>query len=101
MTLKKRDFARSREKLKLLCLHYHSGYSHQTWQGGDLPGGAPKHKVVTQRSNHGVLQNHVTNESYYISTTTVSMATTFYRIATYLDRLLLIYSPDPLITWLC
>ena len=26
---------------KLLHLYYHSAYGHQTWQGGDLPWGAP------------------------------------------------------------
>ena len=29
--------AKSRDKLKLLCHHYHSAYSHQTWQSVDLP----------------------------------------------------------------
>ena len=29
--------ARSRDKLKLLHLHYHSAYGHQTWHGGKLP----------------------------------------------------------------
>ena len=28
-------------------LHYHNPYGYQTWQGGDLPGGArPTHKVT-------------------------------------------------------
>ena len=53
------DFARLRDKLKPLYLHYHSAHGHQTWQYGDLPRGAPNHKVA-QRSDHVVLQSHVT-----------------------------------------
>ena len=29
--------SRSCDKLKALCLHYHSIYGHQTWQDGNLP----------------------------------------------------------------
>ena len=29
--------------------HYHSAYGHQTWQGGDLPSGAPSHKELWSR----------------------------------------------------
>ena len=50
------------------------------------------------RSCKAVLQGHVTNESHYISTTRVSIATKIDRILTYFDGLLLIYSLDPLIT---
>ena len=45
-----------------------------------------------------VLQGHVITKSHYISTTRVFMASKLDRIVTYLDGLLLIYSPDPLIT---
>ena len=38
-------FARSRDKLKPSFLHYHNAYGHQIWQDGDLPWGAPIHKV--------------------------------------------------------
>ena len=27
-------------------LHYHNVYGHQTWQGGDLPWGAPTHEII-------------------------------------------------------
>ena len=46
-----------------------------------------------------VLQGHVTSKHYYISNTRASMATKLDRIVTCLDRLLLIYSSDPLIPW--
>ena len=36
----------SRDKLKPLCLHFHSVFGHQTWQHGDLPWGAFTHKVT-------------------------------------------------------
>ena len=32
--------------LKILYLHYHNAYGHQTWQGGEFSGGAPTHKVT-------------------------------------------------------
>ena len=47
---------------------YHSVYDHQTWQDGKLPWLAPTHKV-TQTFDHLVLQDHMTNQNYYISTT--------------------------------
>ena len=56
---------------------------------------------VPRPFDHIVLQVHLTNESHYISTTRVSMATKRDRIVTYLDGLLLIYSPEALITWSC
>ena len=37
MTHWSRGLPRSRDKLRLLHLHYHSVYGHQTWQDGDLP----------------------------------------------------------------
>ena len=53
-------FARSRDKLKPLYLHYYSAYDHQTWQGCDLPSGTPIF-IVTWHFNYVVLQDHVTN----------------------------------------
>ena len=32
-----RGLARSRDKLKSQCLHYHNDYTHQTWQDFNLP----------------------------------------------------------------
>ena len=61
MTLWFHDVARSRERLKPLYLHYHSVYGHQIWWDGNLPLGALNHKAV-QRSNHVVLQGHVTKK---------------------------------------
>ena len=37
---------KSRDKQKPLYLHYHSVYSHQKWQGGDLHWGTSTHKVT-------------------------------------------------------
>ena len=65
---------RSRDKPKPLYLHYFSAYDHETWEGVDLSRRARNHKV-TQRSDHVVLQNHVTNENNYISATRKLMAT--------------------------
>ena len=42
--LQSRSLARSREKLKPLYLCYHTAYSHQTWQGYDLPWGVSTNK---------------------------------------------------------
>ena len=49
-----------RENLKLLYLHYHNAYGHQTWRDDDLPSGVPGHKV-TWPSDHVVLRNHGAN----------------------------------------
>ena len=38
--------SRSRDKVKALCLHYHTGYDHQTWQDGNLPWCTPSDKVT-------------------------------------------------------
>ena len=55
-----RDLGRSRDKLKPLYLYYCSPcYDHQTWQGGDLPWGAPMH-IVLWPFNHVM-----TNQKYY------------------------------------
>ena len=89
--------SRSCDKLKT-HLHYHSIYAHQTWQGGNLPWWAPPHKVIWP-FGHVVLYDHVTNQSHYIFTTTVSIATKLGRMVTQLDGLLLIKLHDSLITW--
>ena len=47
---------------------YHSVYGYQTWQDDKLPWLAPTHKV-TQPFDHLVLQDHMTNQNYYNSTT--------------------------------
>ena len=44
------------QQIKTLYLHYHSAYGHQTWQGDDLPWGAPTHKI-TWHFDHMVLQD--------------------------------------------
>ena len=48
------------QQLKTLYLHYHNAYGHQIWQGGDLPWGAPIHKI-TWPFDHVILQDRVTN----------------------------------------
>ena len=62
------------QPLKSLYLHYHNAYGHQTWQGNDLPQGAPK-----AHFDHVVLRDHVTNQKH-ISTTRVPMATKLNRM---------------------
>ena len=88
---------RSRNKLKLLYLHYHNIYGHQTSQDGDIPWQPPNHKVI-QSFDHVVLQGHVANKKHHISITRVSMATKLGRIIASLDGLLSIMLHDPLIT---
>ena len=46
-------------------------------------------------------QDHLRNYNHYISITRVPMATKLGKMITYLDRLLLIKSHDPLISWSC
>ena len=48
-----------------------------------------------------VLQGHVTNKKYYISTTRMPVATKPARMMIYIDRLLLIKPHNHLITWTC
>ena len=69
----------------------------KTLQDGDLPWGAPTHKI-TWPFNHGVLQNHVINYILYNSTTRVAMTTRLGMVAHH-DGLLPIKSHDPLIMW--
>ena len=65
-------FARSRDKLKPSYIQYHRAYGQETLQGGDLPKGVPVHKVA-RLLNHVVLRNRVTNQSHYISASTMTM----------------------------
>ena len=88
------------QELKTLYLHFHNDYGYQTWLGGDLPWETPTHKV-TWPSDHVVLQDHLINESHYISIIRVYMATKLDRIVTYLNGLLLLYTSDSLITCSC
>ena len=88
------------QQLKTLYLDFHIDYGYQTWLGGDLPWETPTHKV-TWPFDHVVLQDHLINESHYISIIRVYMATKLDRIVTYLDGLLLLYTSDSLITCSC
>ena len=47
------------DKLKTY-LHYQSGYSHKTWENGNILFGVPVHKV-TLRFDHMVLLDHMKN----------------------------------------
>ena len=60
MALLAHGLVRSWDKLRPLYLHYHIGYGHQTWQGGDLLWGVPTHSV-TWPYWHMVLWDHVRN----------------------------------------
>ena len=46
MALESRGLARSRNKLKKSYFHYNGAYHYQTLQGGEVPWGAPRHKVT-------------------------------------------------------
>ena len=90
-----RDLASSDNKLKPLCLHYGSAYGHNTWQDCDYSWRIPIRKF-TQRSDNIVLQSHVTNENYYMSTTRVPVATKRDRMVAHIDRLLPVKLHDSL-----
>ena len=87
MTLWLRGLARSRDKLKPLYVQYHSAYDHQSWYNRGLPW-ETLNQTALKHFDHVFLKDHVTNESHYIFTTTVSMATKIERMVTYLDGLL-------------
>ena len=80
-------------------LRQHDVCDHQTWQGCAVPWEDPIHKV-TWPLNHMVLQNHVTNQSHYISTTMMPMTTKPGRGATYHEGLP-IKLHGYIITWSC
>lgn len=80
-------------------LHHHNNCGHQTWQGGDLPWGAPTHKAKLP-FDHVVFQDQVLNYKY-ISTIRVPIATKLNSVLTYLDGLLHVKSHDTLIKWTC
>ena len=52
------------DKLKVY-LYYHNNYGNQTWQGGDIPWGAPFHKA-TSSFHHAVLQDNMASQVLYI-----------------------------------
>ena len=72
---------RSLDKLKAY-FHFQNAYAHQTWQDGNLPWGAPIHKI-TWHFDHVVLKVHVTNREHFIPTTTVPIATKRGSVVTY------------------
>ena len=72
-TLWPRGLATSCDILKLLYLHYHSVYGHQTCEDGDILWQAPNYKV-TESFDHVLLQGHMTNKNHYISIPRVPMA---------------------------
>ena len=94
-----RDYARSC-KNKPLYLYCQRVYGNLTWQDGHLPWWAWTRKI-TWPFDHIVLQDHVTNWNYYISTTVVPMVTKLGRMVTYLELLLTIKLFNGLITWSC
>ena len=79
---------------------YHNDYGHHTWQGSDLPSGAPTHKI-SWPFNHVVLQNDVTIQNHYNSINRVAVATTLCRMVNYLNGALSIKSYNTLIIWTC
>ena len=57
--------------------------------------------LMAERSDHMVLQSHVTNKNHYISATRVLMATKVGRTVAYFESLLTIKLFYALITWSC
>ena len=57
--------------------------------------------IVVQHFRHGDLQDHMTNQNHYISTTIVPMVTKLGRMITYFGGVLSIKSNNPLIMWSC
>ena len=90
MTVWSCGIPRSFDKLKPLYLHYHSVYSHQTWQDGYLPGWALGYKV-TSSFDHMVLWDNKLKS--YISTTKV-------RIATKLGEMVIYHASSHKVIWL-
>lgn len=86
--------------LKPSYLHYRNAYDHQIWQGGDLPREPPTQKFIWP-FDYVVWQDQILNKNYLNFTTRVAMATKIFRMANYLDGLLLIKSHDHFITWRC
>ena len=84
MTLWSRGLVKSRDKLKLLHLHYYNTYGYQTYQIKELPWEASTHKV-TRPTGYMVLGNHVTDLNHFIST--VFMATKLVKLKTHLEGL--------------
>ena len=58
-------------------------------------------ELIKQALVTSLRQDHLRNYNHYISITRVPMATKLGKMITYLDRLLLIKSHDPLISWSC
>ena len=65
-----RGLVRSSDKLKTLYLYYQSVYGYQSCQNGNLPWWATACQA-TWSFGHTDLQNRVTNQNHYISTTRV------------------------------
>ena len=89
---------RPHNTLKLLDVHFHSAYGHQTLQPGDLPWGPSNHSV-TRPLSHVVLPGHVADfKRLYVH---YLMATKLSSMVTYLDSILPIKPDDDIITWFC
>ena len=80
--------------------YYHNIYAYQIWQNNNLPWWALTHEV-TWPCDHLISRDHVTNEKYYITTTTVPKATKLGCMVTYFKRLPPIKLLNPLVTWSC
>ena len=82
-----------RSLIKTIMSPPHDAYGHQTSQDCDLPWGSSIHKA-TWPFAHVVFRYHVTNLNHFISTKTMSIATKFSRMVTYLMG-------NIIITWSC
>ena len=86
----------SRDKCKILYLHFRNTYGHQTWQSDNLPWGDPNFKIRWP-FDYGVTWHM---KKTYICTSTIPMATKFGRVVAYVWKTLTIKFCDLLITWL-
>ena len=74
------------------------GLSERVWS---LPLQPLKTYLITRLFDLMVLRDHVTNQTHFMPTTKVPIATKLGRMVTYFDGLLLPIKYDPLIAWSC
>ena len=85
-------------QIENVYLHCQNVNGHQTWNGSDLPWGFSSHKFKWP-FDHMVLQDHVINNSNYISTNKLPKASKFGRMVDSIEQLSPIKLTIPLVTW--
>ena len=71
---------RSRNNIKSLYPHYRSTYAHQSWKAVDIPWRASIHDATHPLG----FRDYIKNENHFTSTATISIATKFGRMVSYL-----------------